>query len=624
MNFFSTVTSVAAAVAIIAPMVGAQSPALDARISLRVEGRQLEEVVEFLRERSGANIVILTEDDGAQTPISLELTDVPWREVLELAAESAGCVVEERTGGVLAITKPPRVSFTFKDASLNDVIDTIGSVSGANIVTAPEVDGTISLRLDKVPWRDALEVAAKTLGYAVVEDRRGILRVVDPATLQDQLETRHYQLRYLRPRSSYVPVINSEFVAGVSPIPTGNLDEDFPIIVALRQALTQGGDLNFVPDSNTLIVRDTAQVQENIEEIVSRLDIEPAQVFVDVKFVSTTNTDLWDLGVDYGDFGPRVSVTGSQIPIALPFDLGNGGFEDSIIANDSGFGPFGDSTLNQGNTLTADTIFGALSFTGITATLRMLQRDTRTQVLQMPKIVALDGREATIFVGETIRYAEARTEQGQAGGLNLSVSEAAGSPVEVGFQLLVRPHVVPGTNTVVMEVIPKETSLSGSGDSALAPSGFDVFTVGASGASGSIALPRVRSSTIVTQLKLQSGETAMIGGLATDIDTEIDSRVPYLSAIPILGELFKHRERTRERRSLLVFVTPTIVRSGRDADRLMRAELERRREYYDTELETLLFGEEGLQSGSNSLEQPIGPESEVDLTTFVDPGDTGK
>ena len=370
-------------------------------------------------------------------------------------------------------------------------------------------------------------------------------------------------------------------------------------------------------------MRDTAQVHDSIREIVSRLDIEPAQVFVDVKFVSTTNTDLWDLGVDYGDFGPRVSITGSQIPIALPFDLGDGGFEDSIIANDSGFGPFGDAGLNQSNTLTADTIFGALSFTGITATLRALQRDSRTQVLQMPKIVALDGREATIFVGETIRYAEARTEQGQAGGLNLSVSEAAGSPVEVGFQLLVRPNVVTGTNTVVMEVIPKETSLSGSGDSSLAPPGFDVFTVGASGAAGSIALPRVRSSTIVTQLKLQSGETAMIGGLSTDTDTETDSRVPYLSAIPIVGELFKHKERTRERRSLLVFVTPTIVRSGRDADRIVRAELERRREYYDTELESLLFGEDGLDSGNGSLEEAVDSESEVDLTTFVDPGDTG-
>src|SRR6187397_18383 len=114
------------------------------------------------------------------------------------------------------------------------------------------------------------------------------------------------------------------------------------------------------------------------------------------------------------------------------------------------------------------------------------------EVIQAPKIFAIDGSEATIFVGETIRYAEAKTEQGQAGGLQLSVAEASGSPVEVGFQLLVRPNVIPGTEKMVMEVIPKETSLSGTGVSSFAPAGFDVFTVGAGGSAGSIALPRTR------------------------------------------------------------------------------------------------------------------------------------
>jgi hypothetical protein len=86
-----------------------------------------------------------------------------------------------------------------------------------------------------------------------------------------------------------------------------------------------------------------------------------------------------------------------------------------------------------------DTIFGALSFTRRAGDAEMLQRDTNTQVFQAPKILALDGREATIFVGETVRWAEAKTEQGQAGGLSLSLEEASNSPVEDGFQLLIVP-----------------------------------------------------------------------------------------------------------------------------------------------------------------------------------------
>ena len=613
---------IAGVLAALASPLAAQSPVPDARLSLRVEGRQLEEVVEFVRERSGANIVILAGEEGAQTPISLELTDVSWREVLELAAEKAGCVVEERKAGVLAITKPERVTFSFPSADLKEVIDTIAAASGANIVVGPEVSGTIALRLSDVPWRDALEVAVKTLGFVVVEDERGILRVVDPATLQDQLESRHYTLRYLRPKGNFVPRLQSEFVDGDVPTPSGNIEQDFPIIEALRRALSKGGQLQFVADSNTLIVQDTAAVHEQVKEIIDRLDVEPAQVFCDIKFVSTTNSDLWDLGIDYGDFGPRISASGSQIPITLPFELGDGGFEDSLIANDAGIGPFANPALNNSGTLGPDTVFGALSFTGISATLRALQRDTRTEILQMPKLIALDGREATIFVGETIRYAEAKTEQGQAGGLNLSVEEADGSPVEVGFQLFLKPDIVPGTNTMLLEVIPKETSLSGSGDSTLAPPGFDVFTVGAAGAAGSIALPRVRSSTIITTMKMESGQTAVIGGLSTDSDIETNSRIPYLSAIPLLGELFKHVERTSERRSLMVFITPTIVRSTKDSNRILQAELDRRREIYGAKLELLLYGDE--EGGPNAgTEAPVNPQSDMELSTFVQPAGQG-
>ena len=239
-----------------------------------------------------------------------------------------------------------------------------------------------------------------------------------------------------------------------------------------------------------------------------------------------------------------------------------------------------------------NTIYGALSFTQVAATLKMLQRDTRAEVIQAPKIITLDGHEATIFVGETVRYAEAKSEQGQAGGLSLSVEEAEGSPVEIGFQLLVRPNVVPGTRKMQMEVIPKETSLSGSSaGSALAPAGFDLFTVGAAGLEGSIALPRTRSSTLITNMTLESGQTAVIGGLTTDTDTKIKSQVPLLGSIPILGQLFKHRTHTRDRRSLVIFITPTLVHNSEDTEFLLQQELARRSARLKDEIEKLVAPE---------------------------------
>jgi type IV pilus assembly protein PilQ len=610
-----------AILALVFMLAPAQGQISDARVSLRVEGRELSEVVQYLREQSGHNIVVV---EGGDTQVSLDLTDVPWREALDLAAELAGCVVEERTAGVLAVILPPRVDFAFDNAELRQVIDTIGKLSGANIVVAPEVAGTLSLRLTDVPWRDALDVAVKTLGYTVVVERRGILRVVDPLSLQAQMETKSYQLRYVRPPSKYVPIIESEFIGVTEKVQQQGgsgqaaLEKVFPLLAALRKGLTQGGQMDYIRAQNVLIIRDTSQAHAEIQTILEKLDIEPAQVFFDVKFVSTSNEDLFNLGVDYGEFGPQVTLGGGQIPITLPFNLGAGGFEDVIIANPNGIGPFADPDLNVGNTQVPDTIFGALSFTGWQGTLRMLQRDTTTEVVQAPKLIALDGREATIFVGETIRYAQAKSEQGQAGGLQLSVEEASSSPVETGFQLLVLPNVIPGTSKVQLDIIPKETSLPGTGDGTVAPPGFDVYTVGASGLEGTIALPRERSSTIVTSMLLESGQTAVIGGLTTEFDQETISQVPGLHKIPLLGWLFEHEDRSRSKNSLLVFVTPTVVRSASETQNVLDRELEQRHGAYGERLRQILHGDDpDFETGHASVMPEQGGAEDTQWAPFV-------
>ena len=199
---------------------------------LDLRDRPLKDVVEYLREKSGMNIIL---DDGiGDAPVTLRnLRDVHWRTVLELAAEKAQCVVVERDNNLLKVEKPPRVRFAFDKADVTKVIDAISKISGANIITAPEVQGTITLRLKDVPWRDALDQVAKTLGFTVVEEDRGILRVVSPTTLVDQLISRTFQLRYVQPRSTFVPRINSQYVAGELFRPQGDPSKTFSLLEAL-------------------------------------------------------------------------------------------------------------------------------------------------------------------------------------------------------------------------------------------------------------------------------------------------------------------------------------------------------------------------------------------------------
>jgi type IV pilus assembly protein PilQ len=560
--------------------------------SLKLQDRLLKDVVRNIARQVGVNIII---DDAIEETVTINLENVEWQRALELVAEKAGCVVVQEAGNVFRVEKPPRVFFAFENADIQKVIDTIAKISGANIVVAPEVQGTITLRLKNIPWRDALEAAVKTLGFVVVEEDRGILRVVPQSNIRDDLVTKHFTLSYIRPRSTYVPYINSEYVRAAAPQQQQqqNASQRFELLAALNRALTPNtGSLEYFDGSNLIIARDTRPVIDELTRIIESVDVEPAQVFIDVKFVTTSNQDILEYGVNIGDNGWTAALSLGQIPTRLPFDLGAGGFDDKIIANDLGRGPFADESLNPtGDTVVPDVIFGALNFTEVTAALRLLKRDVTSEIVQAPKLIALDHQEATIFVGETVRYAQARSEQGQAGGLQLVVEEAPRSPVSTGFQLLVIPHIVPGTDKVMLEIIPKSDALSGTGTSSLAPPGFDVFTVGSGSGNGSIALPRVASSTIATKVLLRSEQTAVLGGLMTDTNAETTTQVPLLGDVPVLGWLFKYRAVNKRRTSLIVFVTPSIIRSPEDVESNRRKVLQDRQNSMRAEYEAI-FGAE--------------------------------
>jgi type II secretory pathway component GspD/PulD (secretin) len=315
------------------------------------------------------------------------------------------------------------------------------------------------------------------------------------------------------------------------------------------------------------------------------MDVEPSQVQLDVRFVTTSNDDLLDIGISPGGNGWTASLGLGQMPTRLPFNLGTGGWDDDLVVNPfgdapgQGQGPFGDPALNlPAATTIPNVVFGALNFQEVTATLRLLKRDSRSEILQAPQITTLDNVPATIFVGEAVRYAQSRVEQGQAGGLLLALEEGDESPVNIGFQLLATPHIVPGTDKVIMEVIPQRTSLSGTGTSAIAPPGFDVFEIGGgtSAGAGQIALPRVASSTLSTTVLLRSGQSAVLGGLKSKTENETVTQIPLLGDIPILGYLFKNRTQQETMSTLLVFITPQIIRSGEEMQQSMQRVLEER------------------------------------------------
>ncbi len=553
-----------------------------ATVSIDVKDRPLADVLKVIRDRSGANILLAP---GVDARVTIAFSGVPWREALGLVAENAGCVVVETRGRVFKVEKPPRVTFSFQDEDIRRVIQAIAKAAEADIIIAPDVKGLVTMEIKDKPWRDALDNVVKTLGYHVVEEERGVLRVVTSAALTEQLESRVIELKYLRPRAPYIATIKTDFAVktdfaaakgGTSAAVPGGANQggmsalrpqDFPLLYAIKKLLSKSGDIDYFDKQNAIFLKDTKPVLDRIQEIVEKLDVEPAQIFIDVKFVTTTDTDNLDLAM--GAEEVTATFNGAAIPSKVPFNLGEGGFDDDIFPGTDALGnngPFDDSAFIDDQTLKT----GLLDFRSVRLAVRLNQTQNHVEVVQAPRIITLDHQEATVFVGDIIRYAETEASTNQAGGLAFAVKEAENSPVETGFQLLIIPHVIPNTNKIAMTVIPQARFLSGTTDPDL--EGFNLFGT----EPATISLPQVTSQTVVTNMMLESGQTGEIGGLITDRKSKLVNKVPWLGDLPFLGFFFRRTQDGESHNHLLVFLTPTIIRglqqSAEDLEGKLNAE----------------------------------------------------
>jgi type II secretory pathway component GspD/PulD (secretin) len=136
--------------------------------------------------------------------------------------------------------------------------------------------------------------------------------------------------------------------------------------------------------------------------------------------------------------------------------------------------------------------------------------------------------------------------------LEYGIREAANSPVQTGFQLLLVPHIIRELNQVILNIIPQfDAQAKGQGDNF----GFDTYTSGGQ----TILLPRISHKTVVTKLKLDSTQTAVIGGLVNETDSEEITKLPVLGDIPIVGWAFKTKTNVKTKSNLFIFLTVFVL-----------------------------------------------------------------
>lgn len=546
-------------------------------ISLDVRDKPFGEILAGIAEQTGKNIIY--DDDVKDILVTLKVVNIPWLSVLEIIAKKYNCLIEEIPGAVIKISKPPTVTMEFEEADIRDVINQIATIANRNIVVSEAVRGAISLRLKNVPWQDALEAIIKTRGYVLVREKDDrILRVVPQQDIETQMETKIFKLRFIRPKAVQTATMTSPYFASAPTQRTtaGGVEvSNFSLLNALSVVVTPGrGRVTYDEQTNTVIITDVKPKIDQMTEIINELDKEPRQVFIDVKFVRTTNSDIFDFGIDTGEDGIQISQGFGSMPTRLPFSLGKTGFEDAIAAVPQ-------EDLDRGVPTSEDFAeagpnrfkFGQLDFSKTSFTLRLLKKDTKSKIVQAPKIITLDNHEATIFVGRTISFARSNLLQNDNGTQSIEMREAENSPAREGFQILVIPHVISGTNKVQITLIPSNDQLTGSGG---AVAGFNRFT----SQSASIDLPEVTQQVVVTHMLLESGQTAVLGGLLTVNQSETVRKVPFLGDIPFMGYFFKSKSISKRKEDMFIFVTPRIVQSAEDTSEKVQALVEQERKQY--------------------------------------------
>lgn len=413
------------------------------------------------------------------------------------------------------------VSLECVDAEIPDVLQMLAIKSKLNIIYGPDVTGKVTISLKNVPFDKAFENLLKITKLTYVPVSENIIRVASPQTLEaerslDVVYTKIFPLNYATARDI-----------------AAQIDQ-------IRQAEKRSKGM-IIPDlrTNSLIVTETEEGLQYIEELIKKLDVKPYQVSIEAQVIDISLNDLSDLGVQWGAWGMEIQE-GDNARFTTSKDvLGYTYTWQDIPGNTLQTGEAATSVFPTGVTPFLNFMFGKITLnTGFSAqaAVAALVSKGKAKVLSSPRVTTLNNKTAVILAGERIPYKTSRTETTTGAG-GISTTQETWEYMTAGIQLTVTPTVSPD-GWITMDVKPK----------------VDIPQISASGAP-----PTVKSRETQVTVMLKNNESLVIGGLITDQDVETIRKVPLLGDVPILGYLFKYKGKTKQRTELIILLTPRII-----------------------------------------------------------------
>ncbi|HYL03257.1 MAG TPA: type IV pilus secretin PilQ [Steroidobacteraceae bacterium] len=438
-----------------------------------------------------------------------------------------------------------RLTLNFQDIETRAVLQLLADASGQNIVVSDSVSGNVTLRLQNVPWDQALDIVLRTKGL----DKRRQDNVIIVAP-QAELAAREKaelaakkDVQELAPlRSEYLQVnyAKAQDMAALIKTQTNSL-------------LSSRGSVAVDERTNTLLLQDTADRLADVRRLVATLDIPVRQVLIEARIVIVNNDFERDLGARFGFTNWQkngqnglVSTTGTAAgsdTMTNTFINGQNAINNAVNAGTTPvplptYGiPAAANRYNVNLPVTSPAGTFALGILGnnfiVDLELSAAQAETQANIISSPRVITANQKEATIEQGVEIPYQQSASS----GATTIQFKKAV-------LSLKVTPQITPD-NRIILDLDVKDDS---------------VGTVVV--ASGGVNVPSIDTREIATQVLVNDGQTVVLGGILQTTQREDDTKVPYLGDIPVLGHLFKNTTHKDNKDELMIFITPKIVREG--------------------------------------------------------------
>jgi type IV pilus assembly protein PilQ len=415
-----------------------------------------------------------------------------------------------------------RISLDFKDADIGNILRLIADVSDLNIIAGEEVEGTVTVRLVEVPWDQALDVILMTKGLGFT--RIGKVLRIAPLEILKQEEEQRLQERRSRERLE-------DLVVKLQPVSYANA-KDLEKLV--KRLLSARGTVNIDKRTNTLILKDIPSVINEATALIKAIDTQTPQVLIEAKIVEANLSFSRSLGAVFGIGYNPTGVDGSGNARtwqggAPDFHLGDG---SNLVVPGVGTSPQR-SNFVVANPISAATglltmgLLGVNDHVQLDLQIQAAEANTKAKVISSPRVVTLDNSEAKILQGTAIKFVASD-------GDNVSTNF-----VDAVLELKVTPHIT-ADRTIIMAIRVSRN----------APR-IDTSTGQDTG---------INKNEADTEMLVFDGQTAVLGGIYVVEKSDSSSKVPFLADLPLLGPAFRNKSVLDERRELLIFVTPRIVR----------------------------------------------------------------